>query len=145
MTSPPVRFRLFVYATLLEGEPEHDWLETAISLGPVRTASGYALVELGALGGLIETGDGSVVGELYEVVYDTLAHCDTKRDHPNLFHRKDVRLADDSVAHCYFLHLNQTRGRRRVRDGDWRQRFAPRKRPEAGPFVTWAKGRHSRK
>jgi gamma-glutamylcyclotransferase (GGCT)/AIG2-like uncharacterized protein YtfP len=145
--SEPHRFRLFVYGTLLEGEPDHGLLGGSRSLGPVATAAGYRLVELGPLAGMLEGGDELVHGELYEVVYDTLAACDKLRDHPRLFHRKTVKLADGSAAESYLMHPDQVRGRRRVRGGDWRSRFGARRAgelSEPGPFVSWTRARFGR-
>jgi gamma-glutamylcyclotransferase (GGCT)/AIG2-like uncharacterized protein YtfP len=142
-----VLFRLFVCATFMKGEPDHALLERAESLGPATTKVGYSLVEVGTLGGMIEGGLGAVVGELYSVDYETLAACDKKRDHPRLFRRGIVMLADGNEAHAYLLDMEQVRGRRRIRGGDWRRRFAPRAQGElapAGAFVRWARGRHSR-
>lgn len=143
----PRRYRLFVYGTLLPEEADHELLARAEALGPAQTKPIYKLVELGASAGLIEGGDTTVVGELYEVDVTTLAACDVKREHPVLYLRMAVELSDGSVAQSYFLRAEQTRGRRRIRGGDWRQRFAPQ-RPagaEAGPFVRWSKSRYSRR
>lgn len=139
----PVTFRLFAYGTFMKGEREHDLLAGSTSLGSARTAKGYTLVETRALAGMLDTGDADVVGELYEVVYEVLRACDKRRDHPVLYERKDVKLADGSIAHAYCLRQDQARGLRRIKSGDWRQRFAVGK-PEGGAFVQWAKGRHRR-
>ncbi len=138
-----VTFRLFAYGTLLPEEADHQLLEGAVSLGPIRTKEGYTLVELNALAGMIAGGDGSVLGELFEVSYDTLARCDEHRDHPRLYHRAEIELEDGSRAHAYLMHPNQVRGKRRLKDGDWRARFK-RELPTAGPFVHWAKSRYRR-
>ncbi len=123
------RFKLFVYGSFLEGEPDHGLIAGAERIGAVVTRTGYTLVELnGPLAGMIEGGDGAVVGELYSVDYATLAACDAKRDHPRLFRRGNVVLEDGSQAHAYFLDADQVRGRRRVRSGDWRRRFEPARR-----------------
>jgi gamma-glutamylcyclotransferase (GGCT)/AIG2-like uncharacterized protein YtfP len=137
------RFRLFVYGTLRQGEVDHELLASAERLGEQSTKSGYTLVELGPLAGMIEGGAGAVIGELYSVDYATLSACDKKRDHPRLFRRQSVMLADGSEAHAYLLDFDQVRGRRRIRSGDWRKRFEA-KPPEPGPFVRWARSRHSR-
>ena len=138
-----VSFRLFVYGTFLHGEAEHELIEKATHVGPARTADGFQLVELNALAGLIVGGEGSVAGELYEVTYDVLAACDKKRDHPRLFHREEITLSDGTTAHTFLMHANQVRGKRRVKDGDWRARFKG-ERPTAGNFVNWAKDRYRR-
>lgn len=133
-------FRLFVYGTFLSGEREHDVIAGSKSLGVVKTAPGYQLVEMRALAGLLEGGAADVTGELWEVSYEVLNACDKRRDHPALYIRRDVRLADGSVAHAYFLRHEQARGLRRIRGGDWRARFAAAK-PPAGAWSRWAKTR----
>ncbi|GMV15294.1 MAG: gamma-glutamylcyclotransferase [Sorangiineae bacterium PRO1] len=139
LTTPgPVTFRLFVYGTFLSGEREHDVIAKAKCHGVVKTARGYSLVEARAMAGLLEGGDSEVTGELWEVGYDVLNACDKRRDHPALYIRRDVRLADGSVAHAYFLRHEQARGLRRIRSGDWRQRFAVAK-PASGAWGRWAK------
>jgi len=141
------RFRLFVYGTFLPGEPDHELLAGAELVGPATTQPRYKLVELTGAAGLLDRGDTAVVGEVYELDVKTLAACDVKREHPVLFERRGVELSDGSVAHAYFLRHEQSRGRRRIRGGDWRNRFAPGRPGElskAGPFVTWARGRHRR-
>ncbi|MBX3126948.1 MAG: gamma-glutamylcyclotransferase [Polyangiaceae bacterium] len=133
-----VSFRLFVYGTFLSGEREHDVIAQATPHGTVKTAPGYTLVEVRALAGLLQGGDSAVTGELWEVSYAVLSACDKRRDHPALYVRQDVRLADGSVAHAYFLRREQARGLRRIRGGDWRQRFAV-ERPADGAWARWAK------
>ncbi len=138
------RFRLFVYGTFLPGEPDHRLLDGAELVGPATTQPRYKLVELTGAAGLLDRGDTAVVGEIYELDVKTLAGCDVKREHPVLFQRRGVELSDGSVAHAYFLSHEQSRGRRRVRGGDWRKRFAPSRGDElseAGPFVGWSRSR----
>lgn len=142
----PVVFRLFVYGSFLSGEPDHGSLAESKPMGPASTQRGYSLHELGATAGLVEGGDGAVVGELYEVSYDVLNACDKKSDHPTLFHRGTVKLEDGSEAHAYLLHADQVRGRRRVRGGDWVRRFEVRKPSErdvGGPLARWSRNRWS--
>lgn len=133
-----VTFRVFEYGTLMVGEPRHALLRGAKPLGPARTAKGYALVEVRAMAGLVEGGEGDVVGELYEVGYEILRGLDLERDIPALYQRREVRLSDGAVAHAYFLSADQARGLRRVRSGDWRARFAAPK-PDVGGRLRWAK------
>jgi gamma-glutamylcyclotransferase (GGCT)/AIG2-like uncharacterized protein YtfP len=137
------KFLLFVYGTFLQGERDHETIAGAERVGEARTREGYTLVEVGPLAGMIEGGRGAVAGDLYSVEYATLSACDVKRDHPRLFRRKDVVLADGQVAHAYFLEPEQVRGKRRIRGGDWRRRFEV-KSPEPGPLVRWTRSRNSR-
>lgn len=141
------RFRLFVYGTLLAGEPDHPLLDGATPLGAARTQAGYKLVEVRASAGLIEGGDTAVVGELYELDAPTLARCDLKREHPVLYQRRRVELDDGSEALAYFLSPDQVRGCRRVRDGDWRGRFVAKPSADSarGPFTRWTRSRYDRR
>ena len=141
------RTRLFVYGTLLPGEPDHALLAGAEALGPARTAQGFALVELPTLAGLVAEGAGVVVGEVFVLDPQILRGCDVKREIGRLFQRRRIALADGTEADTYLLEPDQVRGKRRVKDGDWRARFAAKKpgdRAEAGPFVRWARGRYDR-
>ncbi|HSN98964.1 MAG TPA: gamma-glutamylcyclotransferase family protein [Candidatus Nanopelagicales bacterium] len=139
---------LFVYDSLLSGEPEHDLLARARPLGSARTGTGWHLVDLGQMGGLLPGGLGDVVGELYAVDRPTLASTDLRRGHPLAHHRETIKLADGREAEAYLLHDDQARGRRRIRGGDWRARFAPARSGErlhdGGPMVGWARDRFRR-
>lgn len=146
---------LFVYDSLLSGEPEHTLLSAARSLGPARTAPGYHLVDLGQLGGLLPGALGDVTGELYAVDRQTLAAIDIRRGHPLAHHRETIKLADGREAEAYLLRDDQARGRRRIRGGDWRARFAPARGGiggpsgtdrvhDGGPLVGWARDRFRR-
>jgi gamma-glutamylcyclotransferase (GGCT)/AIG2-like uncharacterized protein YtfP len=114
----------------------------------MRTATGYTLIELVGLAALIEGGEGSVAGELYSVQGELLQALIRQPEHPALFNLRPVRLEDGSSAEAFFLDADQVRGKRRVRDGDWKARFGGKKPGElhtAGRFVTWARDRHRTK
>lgn len=137
---------LFVCDSLLKGEPEHDLLASARSLGDARTESGLQLLELGPTGALVQGGVGDVKGELYAVDRATLASIDVRRGHPVLHRRAMIRLSDGREAQAYTVDMDQARGRRRVRSGDWRTRFGPGGAGnaggrEAGHLVSWARNR----
>jgi gamma-glutamylcyclotransferase (GGCT)/AIG2-like uncharacterized protein YtfP len=136
--------RFFVYGTMMVGEPHHATLLGAVPMGELRTTTGYSLVELGALAALVGEGAGSVVGELYDLDPDAVRSVMKQSEHPGLFHLGAVRLADGSSAESFLLLPDQVRGKRRVKDGDWRARFGGRKAGElspAGPFVRWSRTR----
>jgi gamma-glutamylcyclotransferase (GGCT)/AIG2-like uncharacterized protein YtfP len=134
-----------VYGTLLEGHPGHGLLEGAKFEGAASTEAGYELVDLGAYAAIVPGGSTSVSGEVYLTDRETLARIDRERQVPLLFERARVRLADGSDAEAYVMSPDKVRGRRRLRHGDWRRRFAPAvPRPAPSPFVTWARGRFSK-
>jgi gamma-glutamylcyclotransferase (GGCT)/AIG2-like uncharacterized protein YtfP len=141
----PRRCRLFVYGSLLAGQPDHHLMAGAEALGSAHTEPTYQLIDLGAYAALVSAGSISVAGELYHVDLETRARLDRHRQVPILFQRARVRLSDGSEAEAYVMSPDQVRGRRRLRHGDWRKRFEPSvARPAPSPFVTWARGRFSR-
>ena len=142
--SGPRRFQIFVYGTFLPEEPDHGLLEGAKALGPAKTKPIYHLVELQTSAALLAGGRSAVIGELFEVDVHILAKCDVLRQHPVLYKRQRVELEGAQEAWAYFLGVEQTRGRRRIRDGDWKGRFKPKKKAEAGPFVSWSRSRYKR-
>jgi len=139
------RLRLFVYGTLLAGEREHSLLDGAEFLGRIRTAPAYTLVDLGPFPALVGSGNVSVDGELYLIDRQRRFTIDVKKQWPSLFQRIFVTLADGSQAEAYAMSDEQVRGKRRLKLGSWRERFAPRPRPDAGgPMAEWARTRFQR-
>lgn len=136
-------FFLFVYGTLLSGEPRHDLLHRTRSLGAATTVPSFNLVDLGPYPALVAGGARAVVGELYEVPVEELAAIDIYEEHPVLFKRTTIELSDGRAAQAYLLDADQVRGRKRIHSGDWRARFRPAPAPSArdSAFVRWAKSR----
>lgn len=138
--------RLFVYGKFLPDEEDHSLLADngAQPLGPVETKVGYQLVEAGPLPGVVKRGTGTVKGELYEVTSQILGKADLLRDHPRLYVRDKITLADDSEAWAYTFRNTQAVGVHRIAGGDYRARFDPKERAEPGAWVQWAKNRYRR-
>lgn len=138
--------RLFVYGTLLAGERDHALLDGAELVGPARTRAAYTLVDLGVYPALLEGGTVSIVGELYLVDKKQRFGIDVKKECPVLFQRISVDLDDGTRAETYAMREEQVRGKRRLADGDWQKRFAPRPRPHrGGPLVQAARARFKTK
>lgn len=139
--SNPIRF--FVYGAMLAGEPEHARLGGAALEGQVRTVAGYALVEVGNLGAIVEEGTGAVFGEIYLIDATIIAKLED--DYPKLYRFESVALEGGDSAWTLVLDRELARGKRRVAGGDWRARFGGKKPGEltpAGPFVSWARTRN---
>ena len=114
--------RVFVYGTLLAGEPNHRLLEGAALVGATVTKPGFALADLGFCPAMVEGGDSAVRGEVYEVDRATLARLDILEGHPRFYRRRRVVLADGSTAETYVLSPEQAAGRPTISSGDWRTR-----------------------
>jgi gamma-glutamylcyclotransferase (GGCT)/AIG2-like uncharacterized protein YtfP len=140
------RVLLFLYGLELKGEREHDLLGDSELVRPIRTKPAYTLVDLGVHPALLAQGSASVLGELYRVDKQVRFALDVKRECPVLFRRASVELEDGSLAETYFMLEEQVRGKRRLKHGSWRERFAARPRDPAigGPLVSYARKRFIR-
>jgi gamma-glutamylcyclotransferase (GGCT)/AIG2-like uncharacterized protein YtfP len=118
--------RLFVYGSLLRGEPAHARLARARFEGEVATAPGFELVDLGEYPGLLPGGAGRVHGEVYAVPDALLPELDLYEDHPDLFVRTEIALADGSRAEAYLAAARLAAGRPRIASGAWKSRGGKR-------------------
>ena len=119
------RTRVFVYGTLLSGEPNHPLLAAAELIGEARTEPTFDLVSLGTFPAMVSGGRTAIVGEIYWIDSATLAALDRLEGHPSFYRRRPVRLDDGEEVLTYLLTPGQARGRPRITSGDWR--CAPRK------------------
>jgi gamma-glutamylcyclotransferase (GGCT)/AIG2-like uncharacterized protein YtfP len=134
----PVSFpvRVFVYGTLLAGEPNHRRLsedaygdparEPAKLLYRVCTRPEFTLYNLGYFPGVVAKGGTAVAGEVYEVGAEVLAALDRLEGHPHHYRREERILADGTRAWIY-VYAHEVRdgdvdydGARRIASGDWR-------------------------
>ena len=114
------KVNLFVYGTLLAGEPYHHLLGDAPLLGKARTQPGYILINLGEYPGLQKGGSGSVHGEVYTINRSLLAVLDKYEDYPLLYDRILVPLDDGKTALTYIL--RSTAPLPVIESGDWQNR-----------------------
>lgn len=112
--------RVFVYGSLLRGQPNHRLLERSVLVGAASTEPRFQLHDLGAFPGMVADGAQAVLGEVYEVDRATLAELDQLEGHPRWYRRTPIALADGSRAETYLLTPAQVRDRPIVPNGDWR-------------------------
>lgn len=117
--------RVFVYGSLLAGEPNHRHMGRARLLGIARTAPLYALVDTGPYPALIDAAQvgvapGAIVGELYEVTDAELAALDAFEGHPHWYRRGSIALDDASTAEAYFAGPAIAEGHPVIPCGCWR-------------------------
>ena len=111
--------RIFVYGTLMTGQPNHGLLEEATHLGTGHTEAAFDLINLGAFPALLAGGSTSVRGELYEVNSQTLAALDRLEGHPLFYRRGTIRLETGKKVAAY-LFPKRPRSAAKIPSGDWR-------------------------
>jgi gamma-glutamylaminecyclotransferase len=116
--------RLFVYGSLLSGEPNAHHLAGARALGPAATIAGFSLLDLRGYPGLRQGGSTSVKGELYLADEDLVGRLDEFEGHPELFVRTPIALAGGGAAEAYLLAPGQFPGAPIIPGGDWRRHRA---------------------
>ena len=114
--------RVFVYGTLLAGEPNHRVLAGARLVAEGRTQPAFELRDLGPFPGLVHGGGHAVVGEVYEVDDATLAALDRLEGHPRFYKRTRFALDDGALVETYLLSPRQVEGRPVIESGNWRSR-----------------------
>ncbi len=122
----PRHIMLFVYGSLLRGEPNHALLAGACLLGAGETPPHYTLLDLGDYPALAPGGETAVVGEVYEVPPELLPELDRLEEHPHVYVRQDLTLADGRLVQTYLLHERLRSRYRALPGGDWRTLRAPR-------------------
>jgi gamma-glutamylaminecyclotransferase len=115
--------RIFVYGTLLNGEKNAAQIEGATFVGAARTPPSFTLLDLGEHPAMLEDGVDAVHGEVYEVSDALLAHLDAFEEHPDVYRRSTIQLADGSEAFTY-MPRERPPGTR-MPGGDWRGRVRP--------------------
>ncbi|MBI2392798.1 MAG: gamma-glutamylcyclotransferase [Deltaproteobacteria bacterium] len=140
---PDVHTLIFVYGTLLRGEPNHGHLRRARLVATAVTAPRYLLVDLGAFPAMLDGGRACVRGEVYACDPETLAALDRLEGHPRFYVRGEVVLARGPAgAQAYFL-ASHRGDAQTIHTGDWRahRREKDDERDPMGAFRDLARGR----
>ncbi|MDH5673527.1 MAG: gamma-glutamylcyclotransferase [Myxococcales bacterium] len=113
---------LFVYGTLLRGEPAHHLLEGAPLIASAHTAPNFRFVELEArYPALVDGGTLAVSGEIYRIREDLLERLDRYEDAPDYYQRRILQLGAYRVF-AYVLRPEYAGDGIELSDGDWRRR-----------------------
>jgi gamma-glutamylaminecyclotransferase len=110
---------LFVYGTLLRGEPNHPQLSEASFVRSSRTQPRYELVDLGGYPALLEDGSTAISGEVYDVDPELLTRLDEFEEVPELYERRPIHLVDGAVD-AYVMARDRAIGASKIKDGSWR-------------------------
>lgn len=94
-----------MYGTLRRGAEDHRLLRGAVFVAEVRTAHRYRLADANGDGylDLLDIGDESVPGELYEAPESVLQRLD--REELPIYRREPVVLSDGTTADAYAVHV----------------------------------------
>ena len=114
--------RVFVYGTLLSGEPNHHLLHGQPLVGEARTEARFDLVSLGGFPAMVPGGEVAVRGEVYDVDEETLADLDRLEGYPGFYTREPVELHGEVAgeALAYLLPPERVAERPTIPTGDWK-------------------------
>ena len=112
--------RLFVYGTLMRGQPNARQLQSATFQGQAQTVAGFTLVLWQGYPGLRRDGGTNVHGELYQVSPALLEALDAFEGHPTLYRREIVQLAGGGAAQAYLIPPGEGLSAPVIPGGDWR-------------------------
>jgi gamma-glutamylcyclotransferase (GGCT)/AIG2-like uncharacterized protein YtfP len=120
--------KVFVYGTLLEGEPNHRVLKGARLVRRAHTEPAFLLYDLGPFPALVDGGGLRVAGEVYEVDDGCLAALDRLEGHPRFYFRSSIVLDSGDLVEAYLLPRERLYGTHRlIRCGNWLKRPGARK------------------
>ncbi len=118
---------VFVYGTLLQGEPNHGRLADATFLGAATTRAEFVMVDCGPYPALVPTDAGGVrvVGEVFAVDDRGLDRLDELEDAPRLYQRVATEFvwSDADGGGTGWVYVQPAvAGRTTIPSGDWRRR-----------------------
>ena len=115
---------VFVYGTLMKDLGNSFFLQNEVFLGYGETKPEYTLYDLGHFPAMVEEGETSVKGEIYEVDPRTVEWLDKLEGVADgLYERKEIILADGEPALAYILpRANLRASDLPIKSGDWRKK-----------------------
>jgi len=111
--------KLFVYGTLKKGFSRNTILKDSSFIGDATTKPSFTMIDLTYFPGILEIGNTSIYGELYEVSDDTLQYCDVIEGHPDFYKRIEVELTNNTTAWCYVLDYTKYENPLVISSGKW--------------------------
>jgi gamma-glutamylaminecyclotransferase len=112
--------RVFVYGSLMRGEPNHVLLARAAFVGPGRTRAEFGMVSLGAFPAILAGGATAIEGEVFEVDTTTLAGLDRLEGHPRFYRRTEIVLESGGPVETYLLPKSKNFNYLVIPSGSWR-------------------------
>lgn len=102
---------LFVYGTLMQGQPAHNLLKDAV-YSRRYILHDHTMVDLGAYPGIVRKKNEVVLGEVYFVSPEMMTEMDRYEDEGNLYLRREVRVESEHGDLCaeVYLYNRSTQG-----------------------------------
>ena len=116
---------IFVYGTLMAGLGNSYFLQNDVFLGYGETKPEYTFYNLGYFPAMVEGGNTSVKGEIYEVHPQTVEWLDKLEGvAEGLYERKEITLTDGEKAFTYIFPRENLEPKRDkpIKGGDWRKK-----------------------
>ena len=115
---------VFVYGTLMDGFGNSFFLQNDVFIGYGETKPEYTLYNLKHFPAMVEGGNTSVKGEIYEVDPRTVEWLDKLEGvAEGLYERKNIILADGGMALAYILpRANLRPDDKAIKSGDWKKK-----------------------
>jgi gamma-glutamylcyclotransferase (GGCT)/AIG2-like uncharacterized protein YtfP len=113
--------QVFVYGTLLTGEYNNYWLNTAEKVCD-QVIEGFWMVNLGSFPACIpvENDKGTILGEVWKVDDKTFARLDRLEGYPHFYDRKEVETSAGK-AWIYCITDDKMNGVQVITSGSWKQ------------------------
>lgn len=117
--------KIFVYGSLRRDGALHDYLTSSTFLSEKKTKKGFTLFSLGPFPAMVKSGEGVVIGEVYEVNKLTLSILDQVEGHPDFYIRSPILLEDGEQVEAYLL-PEEPYNCKIVQSGDWMDHLTAR-------------------
>lgn len=109
---------IFVYGTLMNGQPAHHYLENARFLGEF-ILDQYAIYDLGYYPGIKPDEDHTVIGEVYEIDADMLPVMDRYEGEGSLYDRVEVSVRNESGTVSAYVYVYRGEINGEPMEGRW--------------------------
>lgn len=112
---------IFVYGSLMRGQPNHHYMDGATYLGDGITLPEYAMVSMGGFPAVYANGDTAIMGEVYQVPDKVLDRMDRLEGHPIWYKRTPIKLVNRSKAEMYIMQSNNRERYSPIESGNWKE------------------------
>ena len=110
---------VFVYGSLRKGFGLNPVLNSSEFVSDVQTKPKYTMYSVGAFPCITESGDTSIVGEIYKVDLATLRRLDMIEGVPQLYKKGIVEVDGYEDVIAYFFTEDKAKGLQKIDNGDW--------------------------